>query len=86
MNETNRIAEKVHYDVASKEPLADASIQTAKKNSEKFLAAIPTRLVQREDAIQRQLSLENASSFSKLRKLYLLLNELGAIAAPYIAC
>lgn len=86
MNETIKTAEQDPYDAASKEPLTERSIQTAMANREKFLTSIPATLEQREDAIQRQLSLQNASSFSKLRKLYLLLNELGAIAAPYIAC
>lgn len=85
MNEASRIAKKALLDV-SQDPLAQESIQTAKVNSEKFLADIPVNVKQREDAIQRQLSLENASAFSKLRKLYHLLNELGAIAVPYIAC
>jgi len=86
MNELIRIAKQTRSDVASQESLAQGSIQTAKANIEKFLAAIPAKVKQREDAIQRQLSLENASAFSKLRKLYHLLNDLGAIAAPYIAC
>ncbi len=86
MNETSKIAVQSPHEVASKEPLAEVSIQTAKVNREKFLAAVPSRLEQREDVIERQLSLENASAFSKLRRLYQLLNELGAIAAPYIAC
>jgi len=67
MNELIRIAKPSPSDVVSQEPLAQGSIQTAKANSEKFLAAIPAKV-------------------NKLRKLYHLLNELGAIAAPYIAC
>lgn len=86
MNDKARTSEQAPNDMASKEPLAEVSIQTAKANREQFLAAIPAKLEQREDAIQRQLSLENASAFSKLWKLYRLLNELGTIAAPYIAC
>ncbi|MTD34191.1 YkgJ family cysteine cluster protein [Paludibacterium denitrificans] len=86
MNELIRTAKQPPCDEVSQEPLAQRNIQTAKANSEKFPAAIPAKIKQREDTIQRQLSLENASAFSKLRKLYHLLNELGAIAAPYIAC
>jgi Fe-S-cluster containining protein len=63
-----------------------ASVEAAEFRRSQFIQAIPPVLAAKEDAIQRRLDTENASSRSKLRKIYSLLTELGEAAKPFVAC
>lgn len=51
-----------------------------------FLSAIPPELSRREDAIARNLALENAAPRSKLRKIYQLIDEFSNLSTPFVAC
>jgi uncharacterized protein len=64
----------------SDEMEAAASRRTA------FMAAIPHAVLDAEDALPRILRELNASSRSKLQRVYLVANELSAIRAPFVAC
>ena len=66
--------------------LHNASKVAAETRRAAFVAAIPLELSNREDNIQINLAKENASSRSKLRKIYNLMADLGKVAEPYIAC
>lgn len=66
--------------------LHNASKEAAEMRRATFVAAIPSELSKREDDIQINLAKENASSRSKLRKIYNLMADLGKVAEPYIAC
>lgn len=67
--------------------LLSKSIESAQLRRADFIRAIPpSELSEREDKIQAQFTKENASSRSKLRKIYNLMTDLGNAAKPYIAC
>lgn len=51
-----------------------------------FMAAIPQAVLDAEDALPRNLRGLNASSRSKLQRVYLVANELSVIRAPFVAC
>lgn len=65
---------------------AEKSARVATVRRSNFISAIPFELSVREDAIRKSLAQENASSKSKLRKLYKLTNEIMEFSAPYTAC
>lgn len=62
------------------------SIEAANRRRTEFIASVPKELSDREDVIRKHLSRENASSRSKLRKVYNLVNELMEYSKPYTAC
>lgn len=62
------------------------SIESAELRRSDFIKAVPPALSKREDEIERRLVSENSSTRSKLRKIYHLMEELGQIRAPYVAC
>lgn len=62
------------------------SRESAEIRRQNFVKAIPADLSQQEDNIQAKLAKENASTRSKLRKIYNLMTYLGNIAEPYVAC
>lgn len=66
--------------------LAERSIEIANLRQSEFIASVPKELCDREDAIRKQLSRENASNRSKLRKVYNLVNELMEYSKPFTAC
>jgi len=51
-----------------------------------FIAAIPQAVLDAEDALPLKLQGLNASSRSKLQRVYLLANDLSAIRGPFVAC
>ena len=62
------------------------SIEVAELRRNSFIKAVPTELLKREDEIEKKLISENSSKRTKLHKIYHLMEELGQIRAPYIAC
>jgi hypothetical protein len=66
--------------------LLATSQESASLRRANFVTAIPIELSKREDEIQTKLANENASSQSKLRKIYNLMTDIGNVAEPYIAC
>lgn len=62
------------------------SIESAELRRSDFIKAVPPELSKREDEIEKKLASENSSTRSKLRKIYYLMEELGQIRAPYVAC
>lgn len=66
--------------------LLSKSFETAELRRSQFIKAMPPELSNKEDRIQHKLLLDNASSRSKLRKIYNLMTELGHAAEPYVAC
>lgn len=50
------------------------------------MAALPQAVLDAEDALPRNLRVVNASSRSKLQRVYLMADELSAIRAPFVAC
>lgn len=66
--------------------LAEISVEIANVRRSEFVASVPKELSEREDAIRKQLSKENSSNRSKLRKVYYLVNELMEYSKPFTAC
>lgn len=62
------------------------SIESAELRRSEFIKAVPPGLSKREDEIEKKLASENSSIRSKLSKVYYLMEELGQIRAPYVAC
>jgi hypothetical protein len=67
-------------------PTAEVSRDRARGRLTAFLAAMPPELNARDDALERELAVANASTKAKLGKLYLYLTEVGRAAEPYVAC
>ena len=70
----------------SQTDLLAKSIESAEFRRSDFIKAVPPELSKREDEIEKRLASENSSTRSKLRKIYHLMDELGQIRAPYVAC
>jgi uncharacterized protein len=51
-----------------------------------FLAAVPKSLLDREDAITGEVTRENASARSKLKRVYRLMDEISAYRVEHVAC
>lgn len=66
--------------------LLSTSTEVAELRRGEFVKAMPPELSDREDAIQRKLASENASSRNKLQKIYSLMTDLVKAAEPYVAC
>lgn len=62
------------------------STETAKLRIGEFINAMPVELSEREDAIRRKLTTQNASVRNKLQKIYSLMTDLVKAAEPYVAC
>lgn len=58
----------------------------AEVRREAFLAAVPKSLLAREDEITGDLTRDNASAKSKLRRVYKLMDEISAYRAGHAAC
>lgn len=76
----------MNIEIHNQDKSLSASTEAAELRRSLFIQAIPPILTAKEDTIQRRLASENASSRSKLRKIYNLLKELGEVAKPYVAC
>ena len=63
-----------------------ADTEAAKLRCSEFIVSIPKEVIQKEGAIKKKLSSENASSRSKLRKIYNLVTELMNSSGSYTAC
>lgn len=73
-------------EIATEARRLEDSRKAAEARRSKFMAAIPTDLAEREDAFPKILRLENAGRPAKLRKIFHLVDELSACAAPFLAC
>lgn len=51
-----------------------------------FLAAVPKSLLDREDAIAGEVARENASTRSKLKRVYRLMDEIAFYRVEHVAC
>lgn len=72
--------------ISTDELTLKTSRESAEIRRQNFVKAIPADLSQQEDNIQAKLAKENASTRSKLRKIYNLMTDLGSVAEPYVAC
>jgi uncharacterized protein len=63
-----------------------ASSTTAIERRKAFLEKLSPELSEREDDIAQVTANHHGSSKSKLRKIYLLLNEISEVRAPFVAC
>ena len=72
--------------ISTDELTLKTSRESAEIRRQNFVKAISADLSQREDNIQAKLAKENASTLSKLRKIYNLMTDLGSVAEPYVAC
>jgi len=74
------------------EPMPEFAGEEAKDRAEAvsrraaFLAAVPKALLDREDAIAIEVTRENASARSKLKRVYRLMDEISAYRVEHVAC
>lgn len=64
----------------------DFAVRQAEERRAAFLAAVPKPLLDREDAIPDQVANANASTRVKLKRVYLLMDEMSAYRADHVAC
>jgi hypothetical protein len=67
-------------------PTAELSRDRARGRLQAFISTLPPEVHARDDALERELAIANASAKAKLGKLYLFLAEVGRLAEPYVAC
>jgi Fe-S-cluster containining protein len=63
-------------------PDADVAIQRRAA----FVAKIPPNLLEREDKVPSLIRNLNASSRSKLRRVYAVIDDISQVRVPYVAC
>ena len=61
-------------------------IERARERREAFVAAIPVTLREAEDRLPKFVAELNASTRSKLQKIYAIADELSKVREPFVAC
>jgi hypothetical protein len=64
----------------------DEPLDEAFRRCDLYTKSLDPALSAREDAFPKKLRALNASTSSKLRQVYALVDELSAAAGPYVAC
>lgn len=63
-----------------------STLEEAQQRCDAYLASVDPQVLAREDALPRALRATNASVSSKLRQVYVVIDQLTAAARPFAAC
>lgn len=61
-------------------------LENAYRRRDAYVSSLDASLKEREDLIAKRMQSTNASAISKIRKIYALVDELGAAAKDFVAC